>query len=52
MSEPQVNIQDVVAEFQNQFPREFTIAVQAVRIRKLEEAMEAVAVETPPPADD
>jgi len=37
----QIEIQDILDELQRQFPKELTIAVQAVQIRKMQEAMNA-----------
>lgn len=35
----QVEISEIIDELQRQFPKELTIAVQAVQIRKMQEAM-------------
>lgn len=32
-----ISLEEVVAEFQKQFPKEFTICLQAVQIAKLQE---------------
>ena len=34
-----ITAEDVIAEMQNQFPKEFTICVQAIQIRKLQEQL-------------
>jgi len=35
----ELDIQDVIEELQRQFPKELTIAAQAVQIRKMQEEM-------------
>lgn len=41
-----ITLEEVVAEFQKQFPKEFTICVQAVQIAKLQaQATEASTTE-------
>jgi len=35
----QIEISEIIDELQRQFPKELTIAVQAVQIRKMQEAM-------------
>ena len=43
----QVEINDILDELQRQFPKELTIAVQAVQIRKMQEALNADESEVP-----
>lgn len=38
-----IKAEDVITEMQNQFPKEFTICVQAIQIRKLQEQLPAEA---------
>jgi len=35
-----ISLEEVVAEFQKQFPKEFTICLQAVQIAKLQEQVQ------------
>lgn len=35
-----INLEEIVQEVQTQFPKEFTICVQAIQIRKLQEQVE------------
>lgn len=35
-----INLEEIVQEVQNQFPKELTICVQAIQIRKLQEQAE------------
>ena len=34
-----INLEEIVQEVQTQFPKEFTICVQAIQIRKLQEQL-------------
>lgn len=43
----QIEIQDIIDELQRQFPKELTIAVQAVQIRKMQETMQTDEPEVP-----
>ena len=43
----QVEISEIIDELQRQFPKELTIAVQAVQIRKMQEAMNDDEPEVP-----
>lgn len=38
-----INLEELAQEMQNQFPKEFTICVQAIQIRKLQEQIPAEA---------
>ena len=38
-----INLEELAQEMQNQFPKEFTICVQAIQIRKLQEQLPAEA---------
>ena len=38
-----IDLQELAQEMQNQFPKEFTICVQAIQIRKLQEQIPAEA---------
>ena len=38
-----INLEELAQEMQNQFPKEFTICVQAIQIRKLQEQIPADA---------
>lgn len=46
-----VTLEEVIQEFQRQFPKEFTICLQAVQIAKLQQQA-AVAEEAPPVEGD
>lgn len=35
-----IDLQELAQEMQNQFPKEFTICVQAIQIRKLQEQVQ------------
>lgn len=47
-----ISLEEVVAEFQKQFPKEFTICLQAVQIAKLQEQVNAPATEQVDPEAD
>ena len=34
-----IELKEIIEEIQNQFPREFTICLQAIQIRKLQEQL-------------
>ena len=47
-----ISLEEVVAEFQKQYPKEFTICLQSVQIAKLQEQINAPVTEQVEPEED